>query len=313
MYGSAHGLWKVNLSTDPWGFSGSPEPLGFGPSSLHYASVADNGTIALAQIDTETAIWSEPVRSPPELLQGSNLTSPTEPAAPSLSRTANRMAFVGRTGSTDVYIRDLSSGEETNITNNEDRERAAVISADGMFVAYESSSRDNSEIRIYSIESGQSRRLCKECGIPNDWSPGNDSLLVSDGDPSVISRVSLSDGERSEHIRFGDGQSVGNARYSPDGRWIAFGERDESNTVSQIFVAPAGSSGPISRPDCVEITDREHDDAMPRWAPDGRSLYFLSDRAGNRDIWSVRAGARQEPPGRTSPRYSCSRQRASHL
>ena len=244
VYGSAHGLWKVTLSIDPWGFSGRPEPLGFGPSNFRWASVAGDGTIAVAQMETETGIWSEPVGSPPDELQGLNLRSPTEPAAPSLSRIANRMAFVGRTGSRDVYIRDLATGEETNITNNRDRERAAVISADGMFVAYQSSWRDDSEIRVYSVESGQSRSLCEKCGIPNDWSLRNEYLLVSDGDPSVISRVSLADGERSELIRFGDGQSVGSARYSPDGRWIAFAERDDSSSISQILVAPADSKRP---------------------------------------------------------------------
>ncbi len=301
VYGSAHGLWKVILSTDPWGFSGHPEPLGFGPSNFHYASVADDGTIALAQIETETGIWSEPLGSPSDELQGANLPSPTEPASPSLSRATNSMAFVGRTGSTDVYVRDLSTGEERNITNDRDRERAAVISADGMFVAYESSSRDDSEIRIYSIESGQSRRLCEKCGIPNDWSRRNEYLLVSDGDPDMISRVSVSDGSQSEYIRFGNGQSVGSARYSPDGRWIAFAERDDSNTISQVLIAPAGSSGPISRRDCIEITNREQDDAMPQWAPDGRSLYFLSDRGGNRDIWSVELGPNKNPRGEPRP------------
>lgn len=301
VYGSAHGLWKVILSTDPWGFSGHPEPLGFGPSNFHYASVADDGTIALAQIETETGIWSEPAGSPPDALQGSNLPSPTEPAAPSLSRTASRMAFVGRTGSTDVYLRDLATGEETNITNNRDRERAAVISADGMFVAYQSTSRDDSEIRVYSVESGQSRSLCEKCGIPNDWSLRNEYLLVSDGDPSVISRVSLSNGERSELIRFGEGQSVDSARYSPDGRWIAFAERDDASSLSQVFVAPADSNGPIFRLDCIEITDREQDDAMPRWSPDGRSLYFLSDRSGNRDIWSVALSPDKKPQAEPRP------------
>ena len=295
VFGSASGLWKADFSTDPWGFTGHPEPLGFGPSNFHYASVAEDGTIALSQIDTDDVIWSEPVGSPPDVLRGSNLRSPTEPAALSLSRSARRLAFVGRTGSTDVYIRDLPTGEETNITNNEAHERGAVISADGRFVAYESRSDDGSEIRIYATELGQSRRLCGDCGIPNSWSPRNEYLLVSDGDPSVIWRVSVADGSRSELISSGDGKSVTSARYSPDGRWIAFAERDGSNRNSQVFVAPSNPGAAISQSDWIRITGEEQDDAMPRWSPEGQSLYFLSDRAGNRDIWSVALNPDRSP------------------
>ena len=42
---------------------------------------------------------------------------------------------------------------------------------------------------------------------------------------------------------------------------------------------------------------REHDDAMPWWPPDGRSLQSLSGRAGNRDIWSVALGPNKTSQG----------------
>ena len=300
VYGSRHGLWRVQLSTDPWGYTGQPEALSFGPSNLAHASVAEDGTIAISQLESETGIWSAPLGSAPDAILGSRIQSPTEPASPSISRASNRMAFVGKTGTTDVYVRDLSSGEETNITNNRNRERGAVISPDGMYVAYESRPGGNSEIRVHSIQSGKNRLLCQACGIPNAWSPDNESLLVSGGDPSVISRVSVSSGEMSELIRFGDGQGVDSARYSPDGRWIAFAERDDANALAQVLVAPVPSSSPVTRSDCIEITKRQQYDAMPRWSPDGRTIYFISDRAGTRGIWTVRLDPDKQP--RSEPR-----------
>ena len=210
------------------------------------------------------------------------------------------MAFVGRTGSADVYVRDLATGNETNITNDRNRERGATISADGTLVAYESRSGDESELRVYSFESGQNRVVCQACGIPNAWSPDKKSLLASDGDPSQIFRVSVSDGARSEFIGVVDGFSVDSARYSPDGRWIAFAERDDAETIARVLIVAASPSGPVTRSDCIEITDREHFNIMPRWSPDGRSLYFLSDRAGSPDIWSVELGPDKRP--RAEPR-----------
>lgn len=301
LYATEHSLWRVPLDTDPWGFSKRPQPLSFGPSWPNSASVADDGTIALSVVDNDIGIWSMPLGQAPDATLDTSLQSPTEPATLSISKAANRIVFVARTGSTDVYARDLPSGGEINITNNQNRERGAVISANGMDVAYETRSRDNSEIRVYSFESGQNRLLCQSCGIPNDWSPDNRYLLVSDSEPSRISRVSVSDGEPSELIRFDDGHVVDSARFSPDGRWIAFARREDGTELAQILVAPADGTSSIARSDCIDITGKEHFDVMPRWSADGRSLYFLSNRTGNLDIWQTGLSTDNRPRGEPQP------------
>ena len=301
LYGSRHTLWKIRLDSDSWRYTGRPHALSFGPSNLDSASVADDGTIALSTVNSDIGIWSMPVGQAADAALGTSLLSPTEPAALSVSRAGDRIVFVGRTGLTDVYVRDLPSGREINITNNQNRERGAVISADGMNVAYETRSRGNSEIRVYSFESGQSRLLCQSCGIPNDWSPDNGYLLVSDADRSRISRVSASDGESSELIRLDDGHAVDSARFSPDGRWIAFARGKEEDVLAQILVAPVNATTPITRSDCIDVTNKEHFDVMPRWSADGRSLYFLSNRTGNLDIWRVGLATDNRPRGEPQP------------
>lgn len=301
LYGSRHTLWKIHLDADRWSYTGRPRAVSFGPSNFSSTSVADDGTIAASVIDSDIDIWSVPVGMAPDTTLRSRLQSPTEPAALSISRAAHQIAFVGRTGETDVYVRNLSSGTEINITNNRNRERGAVISSDDVYVAYESRSGDDSEIRVFSFESNQNRLLCQSCGIPSDWSPENEYLLVSDGNPSGISRLSASDGERSELIRFGDGHVVDSARFSPDGRWIAFARRDEEQWVSQVLVVPANASSPVALSDCIPITNQEHFDGMPRWSEDGRSLYFLSNRSGNLDIWHVGLNADKRPQGEPRP------------
>ena len=297
LYGSQHSLWKIDLDRKRRGYTARPHALSFGPSSLNSASVADDGTIAVSVIDSDIGIWSTPVRPGSDATLGTSLQSPTEPATLSISKAADRIAFVGRTGLTDVYVRDLASGREINITNNQSPERGAVISADGMNVAYETRSRGNSEIRVYSLESGQNRSLCQSCGIPNDWSPDNRYLLVSDTSPSQISRVGLSDGERSEIIRFGNGHVVDSARFSPDGHWIAFTRREDEKAVAQILVAPVSAASSVALSECIDITNQEYFDVMPRWSVDGRSLYFLSNRIGNLDIWRVSLNPDKRPGG----------------
>lgn len=94
---------------------------------------------------------------------------------------------------------------------------------------------------------------------------------------------------------------VDSARFSPDGRWIAFARREDENALAQMLVAPVGATGPIASSDCIDITNKEHFDVMPRWSADGRSLYFLSNRTGNLDIWQVGLTTDNRPRGEPQP------------
>ena len=102
-------------------------------------------------------------------------------------------------------------------------------------------------------------------------------------------------------IRFGDGHVVDSARFSPDGRWVAFARRDDENWVGQALVAPANPSSLVARSDCIAISNQEHLALIPRWSADGRSLHFLSDRTGNLDIWQVALTADMRPRGQPRP------------
>jgi hypothetical protein len=52
--------------------------------------------------------------------------------------------------------------------------------------------------------------------------------------------------------------------------------------VCTLFVVPVGG-GPW-----VQITDGKQWDDKPRWSPDGKVIYFLSDRIGLFNLWGVR-------------------------
>jgi dipeptidyl aminopeptidase/acylaminoacyl peptidase len=72
-----------------------------------------------------------------------------------------------------------------------------------------------------------------------------------------------------------DARQVDEVRLSPDGTLAAytvvpFSQREE-HPVSAIWLA--GLDAPVR-----QLTAGTAEDRMPRWSPDGRSLYFLSDR-----------------------------------
>ena len=77
-------------------------------------------------------------------------------------------------------------------------------------------------------------------------------------------------------------------RFSPDDRWIASwrvidGSRD-------IWIMPSNGG------ESVRFTDDPAADIQPSWAPDGRSLVFVSERGGGSHIWT-RGVAEGRPSG----------------
>src|SRR5262249_936647 len=71
-----------------------------------------------------------------------------------------------------------------------------------------------------------------------------------------------------------------------DGRYIVFVQRDtdlaanRGRTTLWLMALAAGA-----RPQ--QLTDPSGGDSSPRWAPDSRTLYFLSTRSGSQQVWRV--------------------------
>jgi len=80
-------------------------------------------------------------------------------------------------------------------------------------------------------------------------------------------------------------------RLSPDGRWLAYTLRetdwDANKGVRSIWRIPVGEAG--AQP--VRLTAQGSNAGSARWSPDGRTLYFLSDRSGSDQVWSLAEGA----------------------
>jgi Tol biopolymer transport system component len=80
------------------------------------------------------------------------------------------------------------------------------------------------------------------------------------------------------------------ARFSPDGRSIAFSFVSEGNPPQgDIFLMTADGRNE------VVVAGHPADDQLLEWTPDGRSLLFFSDRSGTWDIWIVHiTGGKQQ-------------------
>jgi Tol biopolymer transport system component len=91
------------------------------------------------------------------------------------------------------------------------------------------------------------------------------------GGPAI--RVVASDPKRNLH----------NQRFSPDQRWITFLAHDLTYaSTSTVYVTPTTGGR------WTAMTEGSWFDDKPRWGPDGRILYFVSNRTGMANIWARR-------------------------
>jgi len=79
---------------------------------------------------------------------------------------------------------------------------------------------------------------------------------------------------------------VSDPQVAPDGRHVAYVQREtdlEANKGrTSLWLLDLARSAPPLR-----LSDGKANDSSPRWAPDSRTLYFLSERSGNSQVWRL--------------------------
>ena len=80
---------------------------------------------------------------------------------------------------------------------------------------------------------------------------------------------------------------IGDPALSPDGRTVAFTvttpDLDKNTRPQQIYVVPMSGGTPR------QITQDGTTNERPRWSPDSRQIYFISNRGGSSQIWVMNA------------------------
>jgi Tol biopolymer transport system component len=91
------------------------------------------------------------------------------------------------------------------------------------------------------------------------------------------------DGENAVQLTNFGGPTPGTARWSPDGSQIVFDSRPD--VTADIYVVSAAGGSPR------RLTTDPGEDARPAWSPDGKWIYYSSDRGGTgrNDIWRMPA------------------------
>jgi dipeptidyl aminopeptidase/acylaminoacyl peptidase len=79
---------------------------------------------------------------------------------------------------------------------------------------------------------------------------------------------------------------ISSPQVSPDGKWVVFQLRktdlEENKGRTDLWLVRADGTG------LRRLTSHPSGDTNPRWAPDGKSIWFLSDRSESSQVWRIR-------------------------
>lgn len=193
----------------------------------------------------------------------------------------------------DIWVEDLERRTRVRITTAPTPDLQFVWSADGRQLAYVSGHlpgrAGNSTLNIAAADgSGVLRSFpCPEAYCePTDWSPDGRTLLVNvrNAQGWDVWTVSSDDG-RSAQPLLAQSFSERDARFSPDGRWIAY--VSEETGRPEVSVRPA--AGPGRR-----VVISANGGAEPVWRRDGSELFFVDPRGQLHNV-PVRWNAARSP------------------
>jgi len=220
---------------------------------------------------------------------------------PALCPTRPEIAFVS---GGDIWVAPSRGGEAHLLISHPAEESRPLYSPDGSRLAFVSTRTGNGDIYILTFATGDLKRLTFDDRLDqlDSWSRDGQWIYFSNGTNDVgnkndIYRVS-SDGGTPMPVSADRFTNEFQAAPAPDGATVAFAARGNGDAQwwrhghshldeSEIWLRREGS--PATYEKVVDLNGRN---AWPMWTPDGHQLYFMSDRSGAQNIWTVTPGGK---------------------
>jgi Tol biopolymer transport system component/predicted Ser/Thr protein kinase len=303
--GDSRNLWEIPMSATGEA-QGAPRRLTLGADDEGLVSASAAGQLAFVSLQESVNVWSVPI-DPERATAIGPLRQLTQGAAratvPRLSDDGKKLVWAStRSRNSDVWIKDLVSGKTMALAATDKNENWPVFSHDASRVAY-AILREGGHHDFYVIPAagGVAEKVCEACGRPQHWSPDG-KLLIYHTPENTVEALELASGKKTKILIPGQ-HSPFQETFAADGRWLSFLLRSGPERT-QIFVAPFNGEAPIPEKEWIPVTDGRGAEDKPRWSPDGKILYFVSERDGFRCVWAQRLErTTRQPAGPAFPVY----------
>jgi Tol biopolymer transport system component len=227
---------------------------------------------------------------------------PSDNAQPCFSPDGRSIAFCStRAGSWDLYVMDLDGRNVIQVTSGPSQDMHPTFSPDGTRIAYCSIGGRSGQWEIWTVNLATRERKMIGYGLFPSWSPDKTADRIAFQRARQrgsrwfsLWTLDLVDGEarRITEVAVSSNAAIISPSWSPDGRRLAFSTVvDPAQTVrgrprgqQDVWVIDA-DGGNRHR-----LTDGTSTCLSPCWAVDNR-VYFVSDRGGHDNVWSVRTEA----------------------
>jgi Tol biopolymer transport system component len=257
------------------------------PTTVEQGVVSPNGVGAALSVSSDgrmvyrrgrleggrQLIWFDRSGKELERVPGTNWQGGVTVALSPDERTVATEQLLG--GTMDVWLFDLGRRVSTRFTSDPDFEFYTVWSPDGKRIAFLSNRKSTVgtawDIYVKSVSGKGSEDLLvggDGSQIPNDWSPDGRFVLYADynAGPRGIWAVSP-EGDRKPFPVVETPLGANNAKFSPDGKWIAY-QSQESGQRAEVFVRRFQDPG-------VKVQISTGGGVQPHWRRDGRELFYL--------------------------------------
>ena len=203
--------------------------------------------------------------------------APGYSTSPALSPDGRLVAFlrVLTPGEGDIWLLETNRGVLSRFTFEKGDDVTPVWSPDGGSVVFGSNRRGAGLMDLYQKraagEAGSEQLLLSsdQTKSATDWSPDGSYLLFSSVDPKTDSDIWAMkfDGDRKPlpvvQTRFQEG----GARFSPDGRWIAY--QSNKSGRPEVYLQPFPGPG-------ADLPVSTGGGSALRWRADGREIFYLA-------------------------------------
>jgi serine/threonine protein kinase len=299
-------LWKVAVDPKTLAWLSGPERLttGLGPDT-EIAVSKDGKRLAFVTVTRHTRIWSMPFDPLTGQAKGAGqpfTAADLDAAFPDLSPDGSSMVFTARRQGTDkqeLWLQSLRDNSTRLLAADDYTRFMPRWSPDGKYLAYSRYRATGPQaerayvIVLLPIDGGEEKLVTSE-GVWRDylydWSPDGQWIAGSTNRSHkerwdiVLFPVSAApNAETAMRTLAADPQTdLWAPRFSPDGRWIAYLKPSEGGTSVLNVISSAGGNP-------VHVTADASWSDKPRWSPDGKTIYFISNHGTMfLNVWGIR-------------------------
>jgi len=284
-------LWRISVDPATLRYDGLPVRLTTGPGRDGELAVSPDGTrLAFVTSDEVSRLWSFPFDSVSRRTTGE--PTPLTPANVQVSgfdlaADGRSLVYTGtRPGASDAQLWSVPFAGEPKLLGEGSAYFGLRLSRGGERVAYRFGRLPGKRPLVWMTVGSTDEHSMFDSTNPYDWSLDGRTILNSCGPPApaALCTTAVADPTPSQVRLAGDPEyNLWQGRYSPDGRWILFNAQSVKHpNVSILGVVP--TAGGTWRP----LTDPKMWADKARWAPDGKTIYFISNRdSALFDVWGI--------------------------